>query len=158
MAKRPQPPATARPASDPKVSDGEKQIPGDQPGMSLEFTEFSWHAPLPPPQILKQINDVIPNGAERWMAQFEAETRHRHLLERRRQTYPFIFQLAVRATAIIFALGCLGVAVHAINQNQPLVAVAFGAATIAIGVGALLRQTAVANQSTTAKKPPAAKR
>ena len=152
MAKKPQPPINQSHESDAKP---EPALPRREQGTTYEYSEFSWQAPLPPPSILRQINEVIPNGAERWMRQFEAETQHRHLLERRRQTYPFIIQLVARATALLFAFAGFGVAVHAINTNQPWVAAGFGGAAIAIGVSAFLRQSTGTEQVPTRKPPPA---
>lgn len=116
--------------------------PAGKRQLAMEVMEVSWQGPIPPPQVLRQINEVVPDGAERVFAQFENETKHRHLRERRAQTFPLFDQLLGRITALIFALACLGVAVYAIDRGYPWVAVAFGAATIAIGVNAFLRQSA----------------
>ena len=156
MAKTP-PPRSDDPRPDDKPAGVKEQAPARDAGLSLELAEFSWRGPLPPPQVLRQINDIVPEGAERLMAQFERETRHRHLLERRAQNYPLFDQLAARGAALVFALACLGVAIHAINSNQPWVAGAFGAATAAIGVNAFLRQSAKPEQLSSSKKPPTAK-
>ena len=49
----------------------------------LQMTQsFSFSGPLPPPQLLKQYNDVVPNGAERLMAMAERQQNHRQELER----------------------------------------------------------------------------
>ena len=137
-------------SNDGKTSTGPTSATSDHASMgprpksrdvSLEFMEVSWQGPIPPPQVLKQYDDIIPNGAERLFAQFENETAHRHLRERRAQNHPLYDQLAARAVALVFALACLGVAAHAINNNQPWVAAAFGAATIATDSNAFLRQS-----------------
>ena len=114
--------------------------------------EISWQGPIPPPQMLRKSNEIIPNGAERLIAQFESETKHRHMRERRAQNYPLIDQLAARICALVFALACLGVAVHAINVGYPWVAAAFGVATIAIGVSAFLGQATKTERSPIGKR------
>ena len=159
MAKKPPTPTAATPPSGP--SDQKGSVGGTaQPSNRLpqdyveEYTEISWRGPLPPPLALKQINEVVPNGAERLMAQVEAETRHRHTLERRAQIYPFLLHLVVRVSAIMFALASLGVAIYAINANQPWVAAAFGAATVAIGVNAFLRPASTSQKAAEIKKQP----
>lgn len=43
---------------------------------------FSFSGPLPPPQLLGQYNDVIPNGAERLMKMAEVQQNHRQELEK----------------------------------------------------------------------------
>jgi uncharacterized membrane protein len=111
------------------------------PRTSVQVMEMSWQGPIPPPQELKRYDEIIENGAERLFSQFERETQHRHLLERRAQNYPLFDQLAARTTALVFSLGCLGVALYAVEKNHPWVAGAFGAAMIANGINAFLRQS-----------------
>jgi uncharacterized membrane protein len=41
----------------------------------------SFQGPLPPPSLLAQYNELIPNGAERLMAQLEKQTTHRIAME-----------------------------------------------------------------------------
>ena len=41
----------------------------------------SFSGPLPPPAMLAQYNDTVPNGAERIMAMAEKQQTHRHGLE-----------------------------------------------------------------------------
>ncbi len=41
----------------------------------------SFSGPIPPPTILKEYNQIIPNGAERIMAMAEAQSEHRRKLE-----------------------------------------------------------------------------
>lgn len=36
----------------------------------------SWKAPLPPPSILEEYNNAVPNGAERIFSMVERQTRH----------------------------------------------------------------------------------
>ena len=43
--------------------------------------EFLFSGPLPPPQILSQYNEAVPNGAERIMAMAEKQSEHRRELE-----------------------------------------------------------------------------
>ena len=43
----------------------------------------SYQGPLPPPVMMAQYNEAVPNGADRIMRQFESETAHRHSLETR---------------------------------------------------------------------------
>jgi uncharacterized membrane protein len=43
---------------------------------------FSFSGPLPPPNLLKQYNEVVPNGAERLMKMAETQQAHRQELEK----------------------------------------------------------------------------
>jgi len=49
--------------------------------ISAVTQSISFSGPLPPPGLLKQYNDVIPNGAERIMAMAERQSAHREALE-----------------------------------------------------------------------------
>ena len=46
---------------------------------SVEFSTYS--GPLPPPEILRQFEEVIPGSAERIFTQFEAQSAHRRSME-----------------------------------------------------------------------------
>lgn len=49
----------------------------------MQMTQsFSFSGPLPPPQLLSQYNDVVPNGAERLMKMAEVQQSHRQELEK----------------------------------------------------------------------------
>jgi uncharacterized membrane protein len=43
--------------------------------------EFLFSGPLPPPQLLSQYNEAVPNGAERIVAMAETQSQHRRELE-----------------------------------------------------------------------------
>lgn len=47
------------------------------------ISAVSYSGPLPDPETLDRYNQIVPNGAERIFAQFEAQTAHRHDIERR---------------------------------------------------------------------------
>ncbi len=59
-----------------------------------------WSGPLPPPEILKNFNDVLPTAAERIFIVFESETIQRHKIETRGQFFGFIVSLLVIGGAI----------------------------------------------------------
>ncbi|HEX8689272.1 MAG TPA: DUF2335 domain-containing protein [Solirubrobacterales bacterium] len=49
---------------------------------AIVAAQFS--GPVPPPEILRAYDDVVDNGAERIISQWEGETRHRQTLESQR--------------------------------------------------------------------------
>lgn len=49
----------------------------------LVMTAMSFQGPLPPPEILAQYGQIIPNGAERLMVLLEKQTDHRISIESR---------------------------------------------------------------------------
>jgi uncharacterized membrane protein len=52
--------------------------------ISVKFTQFSsiFSGPLPPPEILKGYNEIIPNGADRIVTMAEKQSDHRMELEK----------------------------------------------------------------------------
>ena len=102
-------------------------------------TTLSWQAPIPPPEIIRGYNEVIPNGAERLFRQFEIEAEERRAFNRRGQTHQFIVALSGRGSALIFALAALAVAAYALYLNHPTAAAIIGGSTIALVV--LITQT-----------------
>lgn len=42
----------------------------------------SWKGPIPPPNILKEYNDAVPNGAERILSMAEKQSEHRMEIEK----------------------------------------------------------------------------
>lgn len=95
--------------------------------------------PLPDPVDIARYDELIPNGADRIMAQWERETAHRQKLESRAQMLPFYDQVAGRVFALVFAFGCLGISGWAISYDQPWVAGGFGGLMLIAGVRAFLK-------------------
>lgn len=107
---------------------------------------LTWNAPIPPPEILRGYNEILPDGAERLFRQFEIEANARREHMRRGQTHNLIVALSGRAAALIFALAALGVSALALYLGHPWPAGIIGGTTIAMvvaaftGVPALIRQ------------------
>lgn len=75
-----------------KKHNRDKQQPSSQlvkPDQLAQFiraevrAELSFSGPLPPPSILAQYNDAVPDGAERIMVMAELQNKHRMSLETR---------------------------------------------------------------------------
>jgi uncharacterized membrane protein len=72
---------------------GNNQIAKHQNNHIAQVQSVSFQGPLPPPQILKQYDDIVPGCAERIISQFESQVKHRQELEKKvitsdiRQTY-----------------------------------------------------------------------
>ncbi|WP_390888754.1 DUF2335 domain-containing protein [Devosia neptuniae] len=69
-----------------------KRPPPDQqevvhPSGKITHVETQWAGPLPPPAILDGFNHVAENGAERIFKQWETESEHRRMMERRDFTW-----------------------------------------------------------------------
>jgi uncharacterized membrane protein len=131
------PPEKGPPTEPGDDEEGDAPSKRARPGRSL--TKISWEGPIPPPAAFRGYDEIIENGAERLFAQFESETRHRHLIQRRSQTYPFAVQAMSYACALIVALAILGVAVYAISQKAFWIAGLFGTGVLGVVVTAFIR-------------------
>ncbi|WP_176454478.1 DUF2335 domain-containing protein [Tardiphaga sp. OK246] len=96
---------------------------------------------MPPPAALDEFNRIVPGGAERIFAQFEAEGAHRREMERRESKFVVRDVHIGQLLAGLFALSGLGVSALAIFFDQPWAATVIGSGTIAPIVYAFLRQT-----------------
>lgn len=121
----------ACPASDPQA----EEAPPDD----LAAHPYAWAGPLPPPQLLRQFDDVVADGAERIMRQWEGESGHRRAMERREAEIFARADLLGRLFAFAFVLLALAVTAVAITHAQPFVAAILGGTTIASIVWAFLR-------------------
>jgi uncharacterized membrane protein len=115
---------------------------------SVILEEWTWQGPLPPPGVLREINSLVPNGAERMIQQLEKETSHRHKLETRQQTFPLIEQLFARFVALAFAAFVLVAIVECARIGATGPAVVLGGGIILAGMNVLLRR------SDSQQKPP----
>ena len=120
-----------------KVQDvGSATANGDRSVTSIKISQ--WKGPVLPPEILRGYNDVIENGAERLIRQWELEGEDRRAAFRREQHYRLVDQLVRRLSALIFALSALGVASYSLSLGFPWAAVGIGGGAIALVVTSFL--------------------
>lgn len=79
------------------------------PALVFQSRSSSFSGPIPPPQLLAQYNEIIPNGAERIMVMAERQSAHRESLEAMvitgnvaSQTRGSYFAFIICMTALIF--------------------------------------------------------
>ena len=74
----------------------------------VEYSEMH-QGPLPAPKVLNGYNEIIPNGAERIMASFESQSKHRQDIEKKvvngQVNQSLLGQILGFAIAIFFLLG-----------------------------------------------------
>ena len=92
---------------------------------------------------------TLPKPKFSFEASLENETKHRHKLEARQQTFPLIEQLAARLVALIFALACLGAIVWCAIVGAHVPASILGGAIIVAGMNALMRRVDPPEKSAT---------
>ena len=79
-------------------------VPGHPGAGTVRATWLEFSGPLPPPHILAQYNDALPDGAERIVRLTENQTEHRQRLETRGQLFTFILALVALAGGILLII------------------------------------------------------
>ena len=77
-----------------KIKQEISALPKEQKEMFIEQTKemfieqtIEYRGILPPPVMLKQFNEIIPNGADRFMKMAEIEAKERQIYNRKQQKY-----------------------------------------------------------------------
>jgi hypothetical protein len=87
-----------------RVSPKEKSLESG----ALQAVSIELSGPLPHPQLLRQYDEVVPDGAERIVQLAEDQVHHRQAMELRGQSFTFVL-------AMIVVLG--GIAVTALGNS-----------------------------------------
>ncbi|TNJ36830.1 DUF2335 domain-containing protein [Prosthecochloris vibrioformis] len=101
--------STEQNTEEPQTSDN------NDSGVVKKSFGFGFSGPLPPPSILSQYDEIVPNGAERIMQMAEQQLQHRIEMEKRLveedtrqgargQNYALIVSLVAFASAVILGV------------------------------------------------------
>lgn len=99
----------------------------------------SWVGPLPPPAVLREFDELVPNGAERIFAQFEAEAEHRRKCEDKQLRFGIRDAHIGQFLAGLYAVLAFGVSAYAISKEAYWAASFISGTTIVGGIVAFLR-------------------
>jgi len=101
--------------------------------------EASWTSPIPPPAVMAQYNQIMPNGADRILRMVEDQHAHRISLESLvvRGDQARSFQGLLCST--IVSLAALGVSLAAILSGQGVIGLAIVLAEVGVLAGIFLR-------------------
>ncbi|QHN05152.1 DUF2335 domain-containing protein [Granulicella sp. WH15] len=103
---------------------------------SVEFVSYS--GPLPPPEVLRQFEEIIPGSAERIFSQFEAQSTHRRRMEATAiSSGAFSQKLGTISGALIGLLG-VGGGVWLSHDGKSLAGLSTLFSTLAVLVGTYL--------------------
>lgn len=87
----------------------------------LKTVSIEVSGPIPPPQVLRQYDGIVPNGADRIVRLAEDQIHHRHSMEARGQLFTFVLAITTLVGGIAtIALG------HSPEGLVPLVAAIAG--------------------------------
>jgi len=98
---------------------------------SVEITEASFRGPIPPPAILREYNEVIPDGANRILTMAETQSAHRIGLERRVIVGDDVRAYLGLGTAFIIAMFGLYLSYRVIMAGHDVAGAALGAVELA---------------------------
>lgn len=110
----------------------------------VQLTASLWQAPIPPPGILREYEDILPGCAENIISAFTSEVANRQKIER----WQVILQGIGLACGVLVVLCMLAVAGYALFLGHPLVAAAIPATLAAVAA------VFVVKQNSPPKKPP----
>ena len=113
-------------------SDVERSVPRRPTRRSVQL---HFRGPLPPPNILREYDEVAPNAAERILRMAERQVEHRNAIERgdsRRATLGLI-------AGVVVALAALALPAYAVYLGQPLAG--FGLGSVIVGASGFVYGT-----------------
>ncbi|WP_458424591.1 DUF2335 domain-containing protein [Methylorubrum extorquens] len=128
---------TNAPARQAGPTDQGKADPHREASVVVERGAY-WRGPLPPPAVIEEFRDLVPDAPERIFRQWEGESEHRRAYEKTALEASIRRDLIGQLSATLFALSALAVAVFALWMGEPWVAGVIGGGTIASVVGAFL--------------------
>ena len=99
----------------------------------------TWSGPFLPPNVMKEYDNVVQDGAARLFNIFEDETKHRREMEAATLKYQGRDLLVGKFLALAFTFAVLGVVMFAIQKNAPWVAAILGAGMLGTIVFGFLR-------------------
>lgn len=108
-----------------------------------------YSGPLPPPETLRQYDEIVPDGAERIMAMAEREQTHRHHMNRREESRAILGVFSSLGIVITFA----GVASLALSLGYAVEAAAILGTTLVAIVGAFIYGARGQRAESTDQKP-----
>lgn len=106
----------------------------------IEQRSAFWQGPIPPPAVLREFGEIVPDAPERILRQWENESAHRRAMERGALDSHHRRSVQGLWNAIVFALGALVTANVALALHEPQAAMVLGGGTIASVVAIFIYQ------------------
>jgi len=95
---------------------------------------MSYSGPIPPPEVLREVEKIVPGSAERLLRMAENQSAHRINQERKNLNSEIFNSIAGIISALIIGLAVLGLAAYAISKGYDWSGFSIGAT----GLGALV--------------------
>jgi uncharacterized membrane protein len=153
-------PATPPPGSSVEIANPPPASSESQVVSYLKAEISTISGPLPPPELLKRYQAIIPNAPERFLAMVEEEGRHRRQLEKKRQDATIEDERAARQQIrrgqyCALALGIIGIVGGTISAalGSPLAASIIGGGGIAAIILAFMKRQDPASPLPSSESP-----
>jgi uncharacterized membrane protein len=106
----------------------------------IEHRAAFWQGPIPPPAVLREFGEIVPDAPERILRQWENESEHRRRMEHGALEAHHKRSVQGLWNAIVFALGSLITSNVALVLHEPQAAMVLGGGTIASVVAIFIYQ------------------
>jgi len=138
-----------RPESFSQATHAERSVTRTDIGM----VGYEYSGPLPPPIVLRQLEDILPGSAERIFAQFELQAEHRRRSETTVLASNAFSQKLGAVSAAIIGIGGTSGGIWLVAHGESIIG--FGTLLVALGsiVGTFLHQTSAQESDRAAKRP-----
>ncbi len=115
-----------KPKPKPPISSASIAVATPTQQKSVTVTTEAWTGPLPPPSDLEAFGDLVENGAERIVRQWEQESDHRRQVEKAEINIWGRNQFLGQTYAFVFVMAALAVTTFAVYEQQLWLAAVFG--------------------------------
>jgi uncharacterized membrane protein len=88
--------------------------------MQVMGVQYSYSGPLPPPEVLEHFERIVPGGAARIFTQFESQTAHRQLIEKRVINSNSFVQIFGSVSALLLGLLAIGGGLYLVHEGKSL--------------------------------------
>ncbi|MDP9310451.1 MAG: DUF2335 domain-containing protein [Chloroflexota bacterium] len=119
-----------------------ERIPSTRARAEITASYEEYHSDiLPHPNILRQFDQIVPHGADRFFRMVESQTAHRQYMERRALSGDQIRGYVGVAAGTVICLGILALCVYMVSQGQTLAGIAVIIAEMAVLAGTFIYTT-----------------
>jgi uncharacterized membrane protein len=91
--------------------------------VSMESRSLRWSGPIPPPSVFRELNEIIPDGADRAFSNWEKQTAHRIDMESTVIKHNVVKEYIGQFMAFGVVLAGLALAAYAMSEGYALGAV-----------------------------------
>ena len=122
---------TASPSRSIPNSENPSEPPSSNRGQITVSQQSVYLGPIPPPEVIRAFNEIVPNGADRIFKQYEQQAAHRQSLEMKKIDNDARLAMTGVYVAGLIALAGFALVAYFVFAGFPVQAAYFGAAVLA---------------------------